>query len=356
MPAIPEVVAIENTVIGAGQAGLAAAYFLQQSSAPFIVLEAADTAGSAWISRYDSLRLFSPAWASGLPGLPWPGSPLRYPTTLEAAAYLQAYAAHFAFPIAFGQRVTRLQPLADGGFQLETAAGGHYHAHRVIVATGPYLLPRLPAFVGELPDTVLQLHSSRYQRPGQLPGSGAVAVAGSGNSALQIAADLAVSGRPVFVAFDKRVQPMFNNHLSWLIMALMGLLRIPGHTRLGGWLRRQPKPVVSRDFAHLRRLSNVQFIGRAIAAQPGGCLQGQSAVTPALDAVVWATGFRPAYDWLKAPIFDTDGRPRHHRGLTAVPGLAFLGLPWLDNRGSALLHGAGRDARRVVRALLRLPC
>jgi len=355
LPSVAEVVAIDNIIIGAGQAGLAAAYYLQQHRAPFIVLEAANTVGSAWTVRYDSLRLFSPAWASRLPGLPWPGSPWRYPTALETTAYLQAYAAHFAFPIAFGQRVIRLQPLAGGGFQLETTAGGTYRARRLIVATGPYMAPRLPAFASELPTTVMQLHSSQYQRPGQVPGRGAVAVVGSGNSALQIAADLAAGGRPVFVAFDERVKPFANNHLGWLIMVLTSLLRAPGHSRLGRWLRQQPETVVSRDFIHLRRLSNVRFIGRAVAIQPDGCLQGQLATTSPLEAVVWATGFRPAYDWLEAPIFDADGRPRHHRGLTAVPGLAFLGLPWLDNRGSALLHGAGRDARRVVRALLQQP-
>jgi putative flavoprotein involved in K+ transport len=352
----PAVVAIENIVIGAGQAGLAAAYYLQQHGAPFIVLDAADAAGSAWLHRYDSLRLFSPAWASGLPGRPWPGSPWRYPTTLEATAYLQAYATHFAFPIAFGQRVTRLQALVDGSFQLETATGVSYHARRVIVATGPYTAPHIPLLARELPATVRQLHSSQYQRPGQLPARGAVAVVGSGNSALQIAADLAVSGRPVFVAFDECVQPMANNHLGWLIMVLTGMLRIPGHTRLGHWLRQQPETVVSRDFHRLQRLPKVQFIGRAVTAHPNGQLQGQRATTPPLAAVVWATGFRPAYDWLHAPIFDVDGRPRHYRGLTAVPGLAFLGLPWLDNRGSALLHGAGRDARRVVLALLQQLC
>ncbi|MDO7877660.1 NAD(P)-binding domain-containing protein [Hymenobacter sp. ASUV-10] len=355
MPSVSGVIAIDNIVIGAGQAGLAAAYYLQQHRAPFIVLEAADTAGSAWTARYDSLRLFSPVWASGLPGRPWPGSPWHYPTTLEAAAYLQAYAAHFAFPVVFGRRVTRLRPLADGSFQLETAVGATYRARRVLVATGPYMAPRLPAFASNLPTNPLQLHSSQYQRPSQVPGRGAVAVVGSGNSALQIAADLAVSGRPVYIAFDERVKPFANNHLGWLIMVLTGLLRAPGHSRLGRWLRRQPETVVSRDFIHLRRLTNVQFVGRAIAAQPDGCLQGQLATTPPLEAVVWATGFRPAYDWLEAPIFDTDGRPRHHRGLTAVPGLAFLGLPWLDNRGSALLYGAGRDARRVVRTLLQQP-
>jgi len=355
LPSAPDVIDIDNVVIGEGQAGLAAAYYLQQHRRPFIVLEAAATAGSAWTTRYDSLRLFSPAWASRLPGLSWPGNPWRYPTALQAAAYLQTYAAHFAFPIAFGQCVTRLQPLAGGGFQLETAAGAAYRARRVIVATGPYMAPRLPAFAGELPATVVQLHSSQYQRPSQVPGQGAVAIVGSGNSALQIAADLAVSSRRVFVAFDERVKPFANNHLGWLIMVLTGLLRAPGHRPLGRWLRQQPETVVSQDLTRLRHLSNVQFVGRGIGAQPDGRLQGELAATPPLEAVVWATGFRPAYDWLEAPIFDTNGRPCHHRGLTAVPGLAFLGLPWLDNRGSALLHGAGRDARRVVRTLLQQP-
>ncbi|GAA4361149.1 NAD(P)/FAD-dependent oxidoreductase [Hymenobacter saemangeumensis] len=345
----------DTLVVGAGQAGLAAAYYLQQAGVAFCVLDAAPAVGYSWSQRYDSLRLFSPAWVSGLPGYAWPGPRLHYPSKDEAAAYLRDYAAHFRFPIALNQRVERLRAAPNGRYHVSTAAGTVYEARRVIIATGPYSGPAIPAFAAHLPSSVLQLHSQQYQRPAQLPGAGPVAVVGSGNSALQIAADLAGTGRPVFVAFDEKTPSVPNNQLTWSALLLFGLIRIPRHTRLGRFIHQQPEPVVSGDLTRLRGFANAHFMGRATGALPDGSLQGRLASTPPLQAVVWATGFRPDFSWLQLPILQPDGSPRHHRGLTEAPGIAFLGLQWLDSRRSALLNGAGPDARRVVQALLRLP-
>jgi putative flavoprotein involved in K+ transport len=349
----PAPIVLDALVIGAGQAGLAAAYYWQKRGLAFRVLEAAPDVASAWAARYDSLRLFSPAWASGLPGRPWPGNPLRYPTRDETVAYLREYAAHFRFPIDTGQRVTRLAPATgQPGYAVHTAAGRTYLARYVIIATGPYAQPRIPLWARQLPSAVVQLPSRDYQRPAQLPGIGPVAVVGSGNSALQIAADLAATGRPVFAAYDERTSAAPNNQLIWAGMALTGFLRVPRHTALGRKMQTKPDGVVRGDLHRLRRFANVQFIGRATGALPGGILQGEKATTPPLEAVVWATGYRPDYPWLDLPILGPDGSPQHQRGLTAAPGVAFLGLNWLDTRSSALLNGAGADARRVVAALL----
>ena len=354
-PAAP-LILTDTLVIGAGQAGLAAAYYLQRHGVDFRLLDAAPTAGHAWDTRYDSLRLFSPAWASGLPGRPWPGNRLRYPSRAETSAYLRDYAAHFAFPLDADQPVIRLTAdPGQPGYRAHTAAGRTYAARRVIVATGPYTTPKIPAWATELPAAVAQLPSRDYRRPAQLPGTGPVAVVGSGNSALQIAADIAATGRPVFVAFDEKTPAMPNNQLMWAGLTLMGLLRIPRHTALGRWMVSQPEPVVSGDLARLRRLPAATFIGRATAVLPTGAIEGQRAASPPLDAVVWATGYRPDYDWLELPIFEANGQPQHQRGLTAAPGVAFLGLDWLDSRNSALLNGIGADARRVVQALLQIP-
>ena len=349
-------VAIDTLIIGAGQAGLAAAYYLQQLGVPFRLLEAAPAAGAAWETRYDSLRLFSPAWASGLPGRPWPAPALRYPTRTETIAYLRDYAAHFQFPIDVGQRVDRLTTApGHSGYTVHTATGGYYLAQRVIIATGPYATPRIPAWAAGMPTHIAQLHSSGYQRPAQLPGTGAVAVVGSGNSALQIGADIAATGRPVVVAFDEQTPARPNNQLMWAFLAATGLLRIPVHTALGSWMRTQPEPVVSGDLTRLRRFANATFIGRATAALADGRLQGQRTASPPLDAVVWATGYQPDYGWVDLPIIAANGYPQHRRGITAAPGVAFLGLDWLDSRNSSLLNGAGADARRVVHTLLRQP-
>lgn len=346
----------DTLIIGAGQAGLAAAYYLQQHRVDFRVLDATPAAGAAWATRYDSLRLFSPAGASGLPGRPWPGHPGHYPTRDETTAYLRDYAAHFGFPLDVNQRVTHLAPDPAGDdYRASTAAGRSYPARRVIIATGPYAAPRVPVWAAQLPPAVAQLHSSAYQRPAQLPGTGPVAVVGSGNSALQIAADVAATGRPVFVAFDERTPALPNNRAMWAVLRATGLLRASPHGSVGRWLIGRPEPVVSGDLARLRRLANAHFIGRAEAALLTGAIRGRRAASPPLDAVVWATGYRPDYGWVHLPIFDADGYPVHYRGLTAAPGVAFLGLDWLDSRRSALLHGAGPDARRVVAALLKMP-
>lgn len=355
-PSPPAPIVVNTVVIGAGQAGLSAAYYLRQHGIEFRILEAAATAGAAWDTRYDSLRLFSPAWASGLPGRPWPAPRLRYPTRAETTAYLRDYAAHFNFPLDAGQRVLRLAPApGSGGYAVHTAAGRLYLAQRVIVATGPYTTPHVPAWAGQLPAHMPQLHSRDYRNPAQLPGTGPVGVVGSGNSALQIAADIAAAGRPVFVAFDEKTAAVPNNQFIWALLVVTGLMRIPRHTALGRWMHQQPEPVVRGDLVRLRGLANVSFIGRATAALPTGGLQGQQAASPPLDAVVWATGYCPDYAWIELPIIAPTGQPRHHRGLTAAPGVAFLGLDWLDSRRSALLHGAGADARHVVQALLRQP-
>lgn len=333
---------------------MAAAYYVQQASRELVVLDERPEVGDVWASRYDSLRLYSPAWASGLPGLPWPGNPLRYPTKNEAAAYLRHYAAHFAFPIDTNQRVEAVEPRAAGGYEVRTATGRRYQAQRVVVCTGPYTAPRCPDFARHLPASVLQLHSSAYQRPAQLPGAGPVAVVGSGNSALQIAADLAATARPVWIAFDEATPAMPNNTAMWVLLLSTGLLQAGRNSLVGKLLRQRPEPVVSADLHRLRRFGNVRWLGRAHAANSAGLLHGASGSTPPLEAVVWATGFGPGYEWLRVPgALAPDGQPRHCRGLSPVPGLAFVGLPWLHSRRSALLGGAGADARFVVRELLK---
>ncbi|QJX46381.1 FAD-dependent oxidoreductase [Hymenobacter taeanensis] len=349
---IPSVVILDAVVIGGGQTGLAAAYYLQQQHASYVVLDDRPVVGHVWSSRYESLRLFSPAWASGLPGLSWPGNPLRYPTKDEAAEYLRQYAAHFQLAVENNQRVTLVQPAA-GGFEVQTAAGNRYHTPRVIVCTGPYTAPHIPAFGQELLPTVRQLHSSEYTTPSQAPGA-TVAVVGSGNSALQIAAGLATDGRTVYVAFDEKTPRMPNNTAMWVMLLATGLLQASSHSWVGRYMQAQPEPVVKGDFQRLKHLPNAHFIGRATATTAAGGLVGRRGTTPPLGSVVWATGFRPNYSWLQVPKALTPaGEPCHRKGISPVAGLAFLGLEWLSSRRSALMGGAAADARYVVHHVLK---
>ncbi|GAA3919097.1 NAD(P)/FAD-dependent oxidoreductase [Hymenobacter algoricola] len=344
---------VDTIVIGAGQAGLAAAYYLQQHGVSFVVLDDRPAVGEVWAARFDALTLFSPAWVSGLPGYGWSGNALRYPSKDEAAQYLRDYAAHFRFPVHLQQRVMRVAALPAGGYAVDTAAGRYYRSRAVIICTGAYNAPRQPAFAAELASSVVQLHSRDYRRASQLPGHGPVAVVGSGNSALQIAADLAATGRPVYAAYDEQTPALPNNTAMWSFLTVTGLLRASRHSSLGQRLLHRPEPVVSSDLARLHRFANVHFIGRARQVAGQTSLQGTELTTPPLEAVVWATGYGPAYSWLAVPVLDAAGEPRHHRGLSPAPGLAFLGLPWLNSRSSALMGGVGRDARFVVESLLK---
>ncbi|WBA40784.1 flavin-containing monooxygenase [Hymenobacter canadensis] len=344
---------LDTLIIGAGQAGLAAAYYLQQRGVAFALLDERPAVGDIWATRFDALRLFSPQWASGLPGRPWPGPALHYPSKDEAAAYLRDYAVHFGFAVHLGQKATSLTPdPAGSGYVVRTATGQTYHAQRVIVSTGAYSAARIPAFAGQLPGRVQQLHSSQYRNPAQVAGAGPVAVVGSGNSALQIAADLAGSGRPVYAAFDDQTPAFPNNQTTWVLLKGTGMLRVSRYNFAGRAMMHRPEPVVLGDLQRLRRFPNAQFMGRATGATAEGTLQGRRLTTPALEAVVWATGFGPDFDWIRLPIFEADGTPRHHYGLTEAPGVAFMGLPWLNSRSSALMGGAGPDARHVVERLL----
>jgi putative flavoprotein involved in K+ transport len=203
----------------------------------------------------------------------------------------------------------------------------------------------------QLAESVGQVHSRHYQRPSQLLGEGPVAVVGSGNSALQIAADIATTGRPVYLAFDERTPKAPNNTLTWLFLKATRLLRFSRHGLLGAHIYSRPEPVVSGDLKRVQRMPNVHEIGRALAAT-ARTIQGKRGTTPDLDAVVWATGFGPDFRWIDLPVLNQDGHPEHQRGLSSLPGLAFLGLPWLDSRGSALMGGIRHDAQRVVNALI----
>src|SRR3954453_8796404 len=175
-------------VVGGGQAGLAAGWHLRQRGLRFLVLEAAAALGDTWRTRWDSLRLFTPAEHDALPGLPFPAPAGTYPGKEAVAEYLEDYAAAFALPVELDARVTGLRR-TDGGFQIGTA-DRTYTARQVIVATGPFQTPFVPALAAGLDGSVTQLHSAEYRGPDPLP-DGPALVVGGGNSGFQIPEELA---------------------------------------------------------------------------------------------------------------------------------------------------------------------
>jgi putative flavoprotein involved in K+ transport len=182
-------------VVGGGQAGLAAGYYLSRAGIPFLVLDASARTGDSWRGRWESLELFTVGRYSSLPGLPFPGDPERFPGKEEVADYLEEYARRFELPIRLGEPVTSLER-SDGGYKIKGGSpeSGSYQAAQVIVATGAYQRPHVPSIAAGLDGSVPQLHSAEYRKPEQIPG-GMVLVVGAANSGVGIAEDLAPSHR-----------------------------------------------------------------------------------------------------------------------------------------------------------------
>src|SRR4051794_3647975 len=171
-------------VLGGGQAGLAAGYYLQRAGLSFAILEGTSDVGGSWPHYYDSLRLFSPAGRSSLPGMPFPGKPHDYPTRDEVVAYVRHYARHFALPIVTDARVVRAERTAPG-FRISTSSGTIYHARSIIAATGAFHRPYLPSLPGQDAFAGRLLHAATYRNPTSFEGL-RVLVVGAGNSAIQI--------------------------------------------------------------------------------------------------------------------------------------------------------------------------
>src|SRR5437016_8859132 len=194
----------EVAVIGAGQAGLAIGCLLARQNRRFVILEGADSIGAAWRSRWDSLVLFTPRRYDSLPGLAFAGDPDGYPTRDEVIAYLEQYAAAFELPVELGNAVRSLD--ADGGRFVVTLEDRQIEADQVVVATGPFQLPRVPAVGHELAPDLFQTHSTGYRHPSDVP-EGTVLVVGGGNTGFQIARELAAT-HAVHLAVGSRQMPL----------------------------------------------------------------------------------------------------------------------------------------------------
>jgi putative flavoprotein involved in K+ transport len=339
---------LDVIVIGAGQAGLAVAWHLAQLGRRFLILDAGPEIGHSWRSRWDALTLFTPAEYDALPGMPFPAPAGSYPTKDQVADYLAAYAARFELPVLLNAAVTRLSRERDH-FSVHTSQG-ILTAQQVIVATGPFQRPVVPAAARQLSTSVVQLHSSQYRNPLDLP-SGRVLVVGAGNSGLQIAGELA-STRDVHVAVGsspKTVpQRILGRDLFWWLTRL-GVLTKPPTSRLARRFRARGGDLVIGSHRKELRRAGVRMRPRLVGAE-GRTVRFADQSTCEVDGVLWATGYRPDYSWIDIPnLCGSDGQIVHRRGVTDVPGLYVLGQPWQHTRGSALLGFVKDDASWLAR-------
>jgi putative flavoprotein involved in K+ transport len=339
---------VKTIIIGGGQSGLAAARACLELGQTPVVLEAGADATGSWPRYYDSLTLFSPARYSALPGMPFRGDLDRYPHRDEVVAYLARYAASLDVDIRTHTRVVAVSSL-DGGFAVDAADGTRFTAASVIAASGSFSSPHLPTLPGQEGFAGTLLHSAGYANPEPYAGQ-RVVVVGAGNSAVQIAYELAKVAS-VTLATNKPVRwfpqrPLGRDIHFWF--------QITGFDRLPRQVDAPPTQPVLDTGIYRGALADGLMGRRPMFRRfDGEHLVWSDGSRERVDAVLFATGFRPSLDYLH-PLgaLDERGRPRHTHGLsTTHKGLGFLGLEWQRSPASNSLRGVGRDARYLVRKL-----
>ncbi|WP_406721935.1 NAD(P)/FAD-dependent oxidoreductase [Streptomyces althioticus] len=343
---------IDVAVIGGGQSGLAAAHALLRRGLRPVVLEASGRAAGSWPHYYDSLTLFSPARYSSLPGMPFPGADRdRYPHRDEVVAYLTAYAGRLDAEIRTGCRVSAVRRTGDG-FAVELEGGGRLSARAVVATSGTFGHPHRPALPGLQEFTGQVLHAADYRSPGPFTGR-RVVVVGAGNSAVQIAAELAATAQVTLATRGPvkfAAQRILGRDLHFWT-ARTGLDTAP----LGRFLAHPPAQPVLDDGRYRAALAAGRPDRRPLfTGADGAKLVWPDGQREEVDAIVLATGYRPDLPYLADldGALDANGNPRHREGLAiGVSGLAFVGLEWQRSLSSNSLRGVGRDAERIARRL-----
>ncbi len=349
----------EVVVIGGGQAGLSTGYHLARLGVPFVILDAHARVGDAWRQRWDSLRLFTPAQLDGLDGLPFPAPAGTFPTKDEMADYLERYARHFRLPVRTGVRVESLER-EDGRYVVTAADGTRYEADHVIVAMANYQKPWTPEFASQLSSRIVQVHSFDYRSPAQVP-DGDVLVVGGGNSGAEIGIELAGDGRRVWLSGRDVGQIPFDTTSRVGVNLLVPIvLRGVFHRvlTLDTPVGRKARPsMISKGGPLIRtKWRHLAAKGARRAPRVAGVRDGLPLLadgrTLDVSAVVWCTGYRPGFSWVRLPVFDHEGEPRHRRGVAVdEPGLYFVGLHFQYALSSTMVHGVGRDAKHVADAV-----
>ena len=345
----------ESVIIGGGQAGMAVGYHLAKQGRPFVILDAGARVGDAWRTRWDGLRLFTAARLDGLPGMSFPGDPHSLPTKDDVADYLEAYAEGMRLPIQTGVHVTDLS-MADGNRGFRMAAGPRrFEAEQVVVATGAYEQPRIPDFAAHIDPAIVQFHSKDFRHLSQLR-DGAVLVVGASNSGAEIALMAAREHRTVLAGRDTGKMPirpedrmarMFDAFF-WFFLNHVATLDTPIGRAMRPSVRDHGLPLDRVWPADLAAAGVERVYARTVGVQDGLPLLEDGRVMEVAN-VVWATGFRPDFSWIQLPVMGADGWPMQTRGVAStLPGLYFIGLPFMYSGTSSLLGGVGRDAAYLV--------
>jgi putative flavoprotein involved in K+ transport len=352
----------ETVVIGGGQAGLATGYHLQKRGRSFVILDASDRVGDSWRKRWPTLRLYSPARFDGLPGMKFPAPKYSYPTGYEFADYLEAYAKRFELPVQTGVRVDGLSRERDP--YVVTAGERRFEAENIVVATGTMQKPVTPDFATELDPRIRQLHSADYRDPSQLQ-EGGVLVVGAAHSGGDIAFELAGAGYPTVLSGRDTGQiplPWESRRLrlAWPVMKFVGTRVLTVNTPMGRKMRSEVRshggPLLRVKRSDLEAVGVERVFGRTVGAEGGRPVLEDGRVLDVAN-VVWCTGFRNDYGWIRVPFaLDEDGFPEQRYGaVPSAPGLYFAGLTFQHSFSSMLILGAVRDTERVANHIASRP-
>jgi putative flavoprotein involved in K+ transport len=404
---------VETVVVGGGQAGLAVSYCLTRQGHAHVVLEQSTLPGEAWRNhRWDSFTLNTPNWQTKLPGAAYNGpDPDGFMTRNEVIAYLERYVEEFQLPVRYGVRVERVERNEKSGlYWVWTSDGSPITARNVVIATGLYQTPKVPAFSSALPPNIRQVHSDAYRNPAELL-PGAVLVVGSAQSGAQIAEELYEAGKKVYLAvgrsgrvprryrgkdanwwseklglYDRTVdqlpsprakfagKPHISGTKGGHTISLHRFARagvtLLGHLQgvEGNKLRLAPDLWDNLAGADAHEADFVKSVDDYIART--GMVAADETLpalrdgfrTPlsteldleltGLTNIIWATSYAFDFSLVKLPILDKDGFPIQTGGVTAYPGLYFVGLPWLPTAKSGLLYGVGDNASFIARNIL----
>jgi putative flavoprotein involved in K+ transport len=353
---------IETAIVGGGQAGLAVGYHLRLRERPFVILDGSARVGDSWRKRWPSLRLYSPAGLDGLPGMPFPAPRHSFPTGLEMGDYLEAYAARFDLPVLSGTTVESLERNGDG--YLVLAGDRRFRAHNVVVATGVFQHehPLVPAFASELDPGVRQLHSADYRGPEQLQ-PGPVLVVGAAHSGSDIAYEVARAGHPTILSGRDTGQLRVDvesrkARLGFQVLRVVWTRVLTVSTPIGRKVKPEIRthggPLIRVKRAHLEAAGVERVYERTTEVENGRPVLADGRVLDVAN-VVWCTGFRNDYSWIRFPVpTEDDGYPEQERGaVPSLPGLYFVGMPFLHSFASMLILGAGRDGERVARHIAK---
>lgn len=345
---------LEYIVIGGAQAGLSIAYHLKLMKKDFLILDGESEVGASWLNRWDSLKLFTPTEYNHLPGLPFDAPKGHYPTKVEVANYFKTYAITYNLPIQLNTLVSKVQK-TEKGFVVSHNKGT-LEAKQVIVATGPFHIPYTPGFHTKISQNIMQMHSNYYKGVSQLQ-DGDTLVVGGGDSGYQILDEISKdSSRTVYFSGVTKVksipQQIFGKTLWWWF-TLIGFLSFTKYSWIGKKISSLPQPIIGTDVKEILSRKNVIPSGRTNDAQKEAIVFENSKIST-IKNIVWATGYRPNFDWIEGLKKDAQGYPENYRGKSTMEGLYFIGLPWMHTRGSATLGGVSKDASYLAKSFQTL--